>query len=219
MRAPSAVAVALMVALFFFAAFTTAVVTAEQERLAWRDSGYDLAAGYRYTIVLRSGRVWTGWCARAMFDATVIKAELSGSHLKVWIAGSVAHDGDVGSDSATLTIVVDQGGSGSVDLSARGRIGGFSLDQSYRIMVYTETVSAWPTTATSEVQISRQRLSTPTPTPTPTPDASEVNLVAMLGGGAATALTIVLVLLGVLLVLYLLARAGGARKLVRKAVG
>jgi len=190
--------------------------------LAWRDSGYDLAAGYRYTITLRSGRTWTGACARAVADATAVKAELCGSHLKVWIGGSVAFDNDVGSESATLSITVDCEGTGAVDLSGQGRLGGFGITQSYRIMVYTETVSNWPTSASSEVQISRQALRCPGVTITPIQESPSVDLSGLLlafGGAAAVALAVVLVTVGVLLVMWLLARVGGARKLFKKAVG
>ena len=201
----------------------SAIAVATAEPLAWRDSGYDLAAGFRYTITLRSGRTWTGACARAIADGTVVKAELCGSRLKVWISGSVAFDNDVGSESATLSVVVDCDGGGTVEVSGQGRIGSFGLTQSYRIMVYTETVSAWPSTATSEVQISRQRLSCPGIQPVPTPIQESAldlsGLLMALGGGAAVAIVIVVVLLGVLLVLWLLARAGGARKLFKSAVG
>jgi len=217
-----AIATTLLAALL---AATVAVATAEP--LAWRDSGYDLAAGFRYTITLRSGRVWTGACARAIVDGTVVKAELCGSRLKVWVSGSVAFDNDVGSESATLSIVVDCDGGGSVELSGQGRIGSFGLTQSYRIMAYTETVSMWPSTATSEVQISRQRLNCPGVQPVPSTPIEEsppagfdlTGLLLALGGAASIAVVVVVVLFGVLLVLWLLSRAGGAKRLFKSAVG
>ena len=179
-------------------------VAAAVSPLAWRDSGYDLAAGFRYTITLRSGRTWTGACARAIADATAVKAELCGSWLKVWAGGTLVFDNDVGSESATLSITVDCEGTGAVDLSGQGRLGGFGITQSYRIMVYTETVSNWPTSATSEVQISRQALRCPGATITPIGESPPVDLSALLlafGGGATLALTVVLVTIGVLLAL------------------
>jgi len=215
---------ALATVLLAVLVLASAIAVATAEPLAWRDSGYDLAAGFRYTITLRSGRTWTGACARAIADATVVKAELCGTHLKVWTSGSVSYDGDVGSESATLSVVVDCDGGGNVEVSGHGRVGSFGLAQSYRIMIYTETVSVWPSTATSEVQISRQRLSCPSVQPiTPiqeSPPASDFSgLLAALGGATTVAVVVVIVLFGVLLVLWLLARTGGARKLFKSAVG
>jgi len=117
---------------------------------------------------------------------------------------------------------VDCEGTGAVDLSGHGRLGGFGITQSYRIMVYTETVSNWPTSATSEVQISRQALRCPGTTITPIGESPPFDLSALLlafGGAAAVAVAVVIVILGILLALWLLARTGGARKLFKKAVG
>jgi len=216
--------VALATVLLAVLVLASAIAVATAEPLAWRDSGYDLAAGFRYTITLRSGRTWTGACARAIADATVVKAELCGTHLKVWTSGSVSYDGDVGSESATLSVVVDCDGGGNVELSGYGRVGSFGLTQSYRIMIYTETVSVWPSTATSEAQISRQRLSCPGVQPVPTPiqepptPSFDLGLLPIVGA-ATVAVVVVVVLLGVLLVLWLLSRAGGAKRLFKSAVG
>lgn len=225
-----------LLALLLLMALPTAVA-AEVERLGWRDSGYDLAPGYRYTITLRSGCVWTGSCAAAGFDATVVKAELRGSHLRVWVGSRLAFDQDIGSQSATITIVVDHDGSGTVELSGYGRLGGFSIDHSYRVMVFTETVSAWPQSFTSEVAISRSRLPRPTPpqlppgqppgyyVPYPYPGDGHreggggSSIAAAIGSAAAAGIAAVILVLGILLVLLIIAKLGGVKGFARRVWG
>ena len=223
-----------LLALLLLTALLPTAVVAEVERLGWRDSGYDLAAGYRYTITLRSGCIWTGACAAAGFDATIVKAELRGSHLKVWINGQLSFDQGVDSESATITIVVDHDGSGTVELSGYGRLGGFSIDHRYRIMVFTETVSTWPQSFTSEVAISRSRLPRPQPPPGQPPgyyvpyphpgddyhgEGGGSDIAAAIGSAAAAGIAAVILVLGILLVLLIIAKLGGVKGFARRVWG
>lgn len=197
--------------------------------LRWRDSGYDLAAGYRYSIGLQSGRVWTGATALAAVSAGPIRIELRGSHLKVIINDNVAFDEDVGEESAVVNIVVGCDGSGNIEVAGFGNVGGFSIDHSYRIMVYTETVSVWPQSVTSGVTISRQamncQVNNPSLTPVQENPANQIaynplfaSIAAAIGSGAMIAVIIVIVLLGLLLIAWILGKAGGAKKIIKKAL-
>mgnify|MGYP005657769869 CR=1 FL=1 len=159
-----------VIIVFLILVATTAIpIIADTVWLGWRDSGYDLAAGYRYSIGLQSGRVWTGATALAAVSAGPLKIELRGSHLKIVINDNAVFDEDVGEESVVVSIIVDCDGSGRVEVSGFGMVGGFSIDHSYRIMVYTETVNVWPQTVTSRVTISRQPMNCIVSNPTLTP--------------------------------------------------
>jgi hypothetical protein len=218
-KAATALAILLIAAL---AAVPAVTARAAVIPLSWRDSGFDLAAGYRYTITLESGHVWNGETAKAAFDATIVKAELDGSHLKVWVNGDQVYDEDVGDESATLTLYIDCDGNGRVELSGSGVLGGFSLEESYRIMVYTETAHTWPQSVTSHVVISRQRLDCGGQTPTATPigePGHTADLAGALTAGARALAGLVLALFGIVILLVVLARSGGLKRLARRAVG
>ena len=212
-RPPIAV-LALIMALSSIATVANADI-----QLAWRDSGYDLAAGYRYSIALQSGSVWTGTTALAATNAGPIRIELRGSALRVTINNNVAFNQDINQDAATVYITVTCDGSGNVEVSGYGNVGGFSIDRSYRIMVYTETVSAWPQSATSSVTISRQSLGCQPVNPSLTPIENPQLAAAFGAGAAAVAIIVIIVALGLLLILWLLGKAGGARNLIKSAVG
>jgi len=176
--------------------------------LNWRDSGYDLAAGYRYSIGMVSHCVWTGACAKAAFSAGPIRAELSGSHLKVWINQEEVFNQEVG-EEVTVYVIVDCDGSGTVEIMGFGNIGGFSIDHSYRIMIYTETVSAWPQSTTSSITISRQALNCWVTNPSLTPISEtpvhdlDLSMLFMNAAtnAATTAITIIFIGLGILLLI------------------
>jgi len=200
-------------------ALLAAPVYAEVQ-LSWRDSGYDLAAGYRYSVALHSGHIWTGAEPKAAFSAGPLYIELKGRHLKITINDNTAFDQDIGSYDATVYIIVQCDGSGSVEVAGQGTVGGFSIDHSYRIMTYTETVHTWPQTATSEVHISRQSLGCQVTNPSLTPLGEPQHLSGLdLGHAATVAATVVFLGLGFILLLVVLARAGGARKLAKRALG
>lgn len=193
--------------------------------LAWHDSGYDLAAGYRYSIGLESHCVWTHACALAAVSAGPLRIELYGSHLKIVINGETVFDQDVG-EEATVNIVVGCDGSGTIEVSGFGNVGGFSIDRSYRIMVYTETVSAWPQSTTSRVTISRQAMNcwvtNPSLTPVGENPANQIRynpLLAALGSGASVAVVIIIILFGLLLLFWVLGKMGGAKSLIKRAIG
>jgi len=198
--------------------------------LSWRDSGYDLAAGYRYTISLESPCTWAHVCARAAVSAGPIEIELYGGHLKIVVNGETLFDEDLGETEATVNIVVDCDGSGTIEVSGQGNVGGFSIDHSYRIMVLTSTVSTWPQTVRSHVTISRQAMNCQVTNPSLTPvqenPANQVHynpllasIASALGGGAMIGVVIVVLILGILLVLWILGKLGGAKRLVKRALG
>jgi len=175
----------------------TADSTPSSTQLSWSDSGYDLAAGFRYSIGLDSGCTWLGACALASFSAGPIRAELQGSRLKIMINNNVAFEENVG-EHVTLNIIVDCDGSGQVEVSGYRTVGGFSIDRSYRILVYTESQSTWPQTVTSRVTISRQSIGCRNPSITPISEnpSLEVNpLWASIAGALGTAGTIVIIIL------------------------
>ena len=186
----------------------------------WHDSGYDLAAGYRYSIGLKSGHIWTGAEPKAIFSAGPIYIQLQGQHLQVKINDNVAFDQDIGSYDTTVYITVQCDGSGTVEVAGQGTVGGFSIDHSYRIMVYTETVHTWPSTATSQVQISRQSLHCQVTNPSLTPLDEPQHLDSIdLGHAATVAATVIFLGFGIIILLLILGKAGGAKKLAKRALG
>ena len=235
-----AVLVALVITLVMFSASgiaqastTTASVTPTIVKMSYHDSGYDLAAGYRYTIGLQSGSTWYGSVARAEVSAGPVEITLSGSHLKIVINDNAVFDEDIGDITATVTISVGCDGSGTVEVNGYGNVGGFSIDHSYRIYIYTETVPIYmplPSTMTSQVTISRQAMNCVVTNPSLTPNGENIqsqisynplfaSIMNALGGGATLAVIIIVLGFGILVLLLVLGKLGGAKKLVKSAVG
>ena len=183
--------------------------------LGWRDSGYDLAAGYRYTIALESGVAAPFQYARAMVDAGPIRIKLEGSQLTIWVNGEPVFDEGVGEMAATVTVIVDHSGDGYIEVTGFGRVAGFSIEHSYRITIFTETVSCWPWRGSSHVVITRQALPPPQTSTTTNPnlqpmeDSSDTSkqidtsglwnwLAGALGGAATVAVVFIILLFGIL---------------------
>ncbi|RLG74514.1 MAG: hypothetical protein DRO14_05645 [Thermoprotei archaeon] len=200
----------------------TIPAAAETVPLNWRDSGYDLAAGYRYTIALESPVSGPFVYPYAIVDAGPVRIRLHGPQLTIWVNGEPVFDESVGSTSASVVIVVDYSGDGVIEVTGFGRVAGFTIDHSYRIMIYTETVTVWPWSSTSRVVITRQALPPP-PTSTTTnpnlePMDEDINnqmqssglwnwLATAFSSGAMIAIVFLVIAFGIIVILMFLKQA------------
>ena len=203
--------------------------------LSWRDSGYDLAAGYRYTFSLSTDALpVTHASPTAALSAGPLDIELTwpwNPHLKISVNGQAVFDQDLSDPSVTIYVTISCDGSGTIEVSGYGNVGGFSIDHSYRIMVSTDTISN-PIlgSVSSHVTISRQALNCQISNPSLTPISENpaqqiqynpllVSIQNALTNGVVVFVLIVAIGIAVLILLIALGKAGGASKIVRKAIG
>ena len=206
-----------------FALFLTFLVIAvpaiqAQEVPLLTDYGMDLAPGYRYTIGMEAHRaLWEG--TRAEVSAgplyiSLINEDNNEVRLIVKVNGEERYNNVItGTESVTLTIYVDYDGSGTIEASGIGRICTFYIDHAYRIYVHEETVEHLWYSASSVVEISRQRLPSEGDYTQPigetnTGSSSMLSTILdALGAGAVVAVVIILVLLGLVVVLIVISQA------------
>lgn len=198
----------LKAACILLALAAVSIVLVTPVAASMRDTGYDLAAGYRYSISLHICYVGTS-LARAGIDAGIIKIDFrypalgSPPHLKITINDNTVFDQDISSEDVTVYITVDWDGSGQVEVSGYGNVGGFSLDHSYRIMAFSETASWGFWSCSSSVTISRQQLprneSNPlAPVEEQQPLSFSFDFLGALGSAATLGVVLVIVLFGLL---------------------
>ena len=211
--------------------------------LSWRDTGYDLTPGYRHTITLTvhytrlpgylSGgepKVQAG----PLTASLRVVQEFIGYHYKfeIVIDGETVYSENYGvhwgSGEVSVAFQIDVDCDGQAIVYVDGEnVGSFIISNGHAdILKDTGDGGSVHITAT---RLSSCNTQTPpsgggtvtyTYTPPPNPDRLSLNSIGnSLGGAAGTALTIILVGLGIIVVLIVLGKAGGAKRLARSAIG
>ena len=234
----------IILVLILAGAAAPAYATTNITQLSWRDTGYDLTPGYRHTITLSAhytrlpGYLSGGEPkvqAGPLTASLRVVQEFIGYHYKfeIVIDGETVYSENYGvhwgSGEVSVAFQIDVDCDGQAIVYVDGEnVGSFIISNGHADILKD-------TGDGGSVHITASRLSscntqpeppgggtvTYTYTPPPNPD-HHVDLSSIgssLGGAAGTALTVILVGLGVVVVLVVLAKAGGARRLARRALG
>ena len=211
--------------------------------LSWRDTGYDLTPGYRHTITLSASYTrLPGYLSggEPKVEAGPLTATLTpvedfiGFHyqFKIVIDGETvySHSQSVhwGSGEVSFVFQVDVDCDGNAVVYVDGeQVGSFVIPDNHAdILKDTGDGGSVHITATRLSSCNTQTppsgggTTTYTYTPPPNPDRLSLNSIgSSLGSATSTALTVILVGLGVIVVLIVLGKAGGAKRLARSAIG
>ena len=232
----------IILVLILAGAAAPAYSTTNITQLSWRDTGYDLTPGYRHTITLTAhytrlpGYLSGGEPKVQMGPLTAslkVVREFLGFHyeFKIVIDGETVytenHGVHLGNGEVSVVFQVDVECDGNAVVYVDGEnVGSFMLTSNADILKDVDDQSS--------VHVTSSRLSncntqpqppgggTVTYTYTPPPNPDHIGLSSIggsIGSAAGTALAIILIGFGVVVILIVLAKAGGARRLARRAIG
>ncbi|WFO75638.1 hypothetical protein J4526_01790 [Desulfurococcaceae archaeon MEX13E-LK6-19] len=225
----------LPITLLLLVLISPAIIVADETRLAWEDSGYDLAPGYRYTISLHAEVSWTHDLALAAIEAGPVKVavEIFDTNppgyvtlgTRVYVNNRVRYSGDEvqfgpgsgGSYDISVQIKVDWDGNGEVYVHGR-RVAAFTIENPWDIQQFTDRRSGLGYTIQSSIVIDYQRLPPPSSGDSNTiivqqPSENPQGFDFLASLGAATVVFVLILLLGIggimLLIVFSQARRRG----------
>jgi hypothetical protein len=209
--------------------------------LDWRDTGYDLVPGYTYTVSLHDEYIRVpggGHIAQSAIQAgplevkTVYEAPVG--HIKeklvVYINGeeeweSAWDERGYGSGSFDWAVQVACDCNGVCVVTYEGEnVASFSITGPVDIIKYEEHDTSILGDLHSRARVTTssgsgcQTTGNPSGTPPPGP-SHDMHFLDTLSGAATTAMSIVLLGFGVILLLIVLGKAGGAKRLAKRALG
>ena len=207
---------AVLLSIVVFLALTLAVqptLASDRIELSWRDSGFDLAPGYRYIVSMHTECSWTHTGTEAGFRAGPLKIMATGYSVagtlvyvtRVYVNNELVWEGaereipflTAGTYDVSIDITVNHDGSGTISVEGE-HVAGFSINQPYDIVVLEEEVSGPFYFIRSDVTISRSNLQPPSgsgninlpPEETPVPDYAAA-LAAAINNAASVFLTLI----------------------------
>lgn len=206
--------------------------------LSWRDTGYDLANGYRHTITLTAhytriipiyidaGQAWIQ--AGPLKASLTVVTGLTGFHyeFKIEINDETVYTDTasvhLGSDEVSFAFQVEIDCNGNAIVYVGGQqVGAFQINTVTDILKNSEGDASVTITATRMQSCSNDGGSgSVNPPPNPPPEGTGLAAVAdALSAAGRVALTIVIAIVLIVVVLTVLAKQGGVKKLARKAIG